>query len=188
VKAILEERHRRTLKLESDARESDPRRGVKWRTLGLAGITLITLLMVVVANRLVADPTPGELLVFPSTLIALISAAAAWRREQALNTRFNRQAVAGVLAGLVLVFLARLGGLFAPVPVHLVFARDAFILAGSTAVLAIGYFRWAWIPSLAFALSGLACTIFPGGSINYFSSASGFAMVVATIASWRDSR
>jgi Protein kinase domain len=188
VEDILAQRRREAQRLEAEDRERDPRRGAAWRTGGLFGLTLATGAMTAIAVTLPTDPTPSQLLFFPLLIIGGVSGLSLWFRKDALATRFSRQAVASVLAGLAIITCARLIGLWVPMTPAAQFTRDSFILASSVLVVAIAFFWWAWFPTAFFLLSGLLCSLFPQHAITFFSASTLLAMAVGTAASWRDGR
>lgn len=188
VEQILEERRRRADALEAEARERDPRRGKGWRTGGLVALAVLAGVMVLAANELGRDPSPGQLLIFPTAMLVLLGGGAVVKRKSVLATKFNRHATGGLLMTLGTVAIARAVGFAYDVPAAVQFTRDAFIFGGCTALLAIAFFPWAWVPTAAFFLAGLLCTTDPANAVQYFSYSSLVAMVAAAWGSWRESR
>ncbi len=184
VEAILEQRRVRSLALEREAKERDPARGAAFRTVGLAGMTLIALSTVIAASQFVGVPTPFALVVFPGATLAMICIGTWFSRARLLDTRFNREVFACLLISMGFILFGRIIGLFIEMPMHTHFVRDSFVTSAVMALCAVSMLRWTAIISVLFGVTGALCALFPAVSMWLFSGTTVITMALATVISW----
>ena len=188
VEAILEQRRQALLALEAESRQRDPRHASGWRTAGLATLVGLTIAMLALASRLTGRPEPVHLLIFPGALLVVLAIGGFLNRKTSLSTKFNRQAFAGLFLSIGLIEVARLAGFAFETPVAVQFSRDAFMLACCAAFMRVSFFRWAWVPAVAFAAAGALCVGYPDRAMDFFSAASIGALAFGALASSRENR
>jgi serine/threonine-protein kinase len=185
---MVEARLDRSAELERLARERDPSIASRPRAFVFSLLCAVAVAMGAVVIAVDRWPSPAELLIFPTIWMAiLVAVTIAWRRIL-FATAVNRQVVAAVLLGAGLVLLGRLLGLVVEVETWHHFARDAFVLAGVLAVVAIALLRWfAWL-ALIYAVAGTTCVLYPERSLIAFTLATSAAVIVGAAHAWRIGR
>jgi hypothetical protein len=185
VETILEQRTKRASELEREAKERDPLQGAAFRTVGLGGMTLIAAGTAVVASFFPAgQPTPLQMVAFPGITLTMICVGTFFMRHRLLDTRFNREVFACLLASMGFMLFGRIVGLFVETPPHLVFMRDAMVVAAVMAVCAYSMLRWTTVIVLLFAVTAVACAALPKFSMWLFSGATILTMAISTFLSW----
>jgi len=181
VDAIAEQRRARALELERDAHERDPRIGARWRTVALSIGSLITLAIALIATFYGETPTAGMLVAFPTVVITLFVVGAVAMRKLILDTRFNRQVYAALMASMILIVPPRIVALFVEQPIHEHFIRDSYVAAGVMFVTAMTLLPWTMLIAFEFLVAGILCQVFPESAIVIFTWNSVLAMVIATV-------
>lgn len=188
LEAIVEQRRARTSQLERAERERDPRHGAASRILGMTGLLVMDIVMAIVAATGDEAPSPIRLLSFPLVAFVALLVGALALRKQVLRTALNRQMLWCLLIGLGFMVIGRTVGLFVPIPPHEHFARDAFMLAGTLAIIAVAFMRWAVWCAVAFLVCGVLVMVFPEKAVPIFSASTVLVVGIGLLASWISGR
>lgn len=196
VESLLAVRARRLAALENEARELDPRRGHRSRTLGLLGTTLLGLGAAV--GSLIENGTKTPLLedanlqtkvvVYPVLVTMMMGLGALLMRKRLLVSRFNRQVFGLMMSAMVLMCFFRVMALGVPQPVWVQLSRDAAILSAFMTAAAIAFLRWVWPTAVLLVVTALACAAFREHAILVFSWGTSLTLGVTTVLSWWDGR
>jgi hypothetical protein len=184
VETIVEERQRRALQLEREAKERDPQRGAAFRTVGLAALTAVASGAAIVASFFKEEPTREQMVIFPIVSLSLVGIGSFFMRKRLLDTRFNRDVFSCLLASMGFLLIGRLLGLVIAIPPSHHFISDSLLTSAIMAVCAYSMLRWTAIISALFLMSAIACAFFPASSMWIFSLATSLTMAIATFVSW----
>lgn len=185
VEAMVEARSKRLHAFEAEAREVDPRRGMKWRTLGLTLTTVLSGLASLGAFFDTTEVTPWKMFIFPILVTAVMCVGAIAMRKQLLTTRFNRQVFWLTMTGMAYMCLGRGVGLFVDIEPWMHVSRDAFVISAVT-VTATVFLRWVWPMSVLFLAAGIWCVVDRQHSVIIFAFTTVATLAMATWISWRE--
>jgi eukaryotic-like serine/threonine-protein kinase len=179
----------RSLELERQAQENDPRLGAAARNrlaIGLGLWVLATFLLFRFGLRdfLLARIGDWMRVVPMLVLLVVMTIAVVLGRRSLLASRLNRQLVLSVAGGMIGVVLSRCIAILSRTPVSVSFAIDCVLLAVALGVAAV-FTHWSLLGCSVILIGGsVACYFAPDEAISVFAL-TGVASLMYLAFSWR---
>lgn len=178
VRARHTEQDRERERLAQLGRDLDPTEKAGTRTLHVAALAALSLVVAAVVVRSGQTPTPALAVLVSGTITVVLCVALLLVRRRLLTNAFNRRVAGMVVYALVAITGHRVLNVFLRAPFGQVLSVDLVILAAMSGTSAIAMVPRLWVPTALLALAVVAIQLWPGLTVPIFALSTAGALMV----------